>query len=349
LKYNENGTQKNDILLKGLIKIHTESCLKEECPLTKFMKNDGNYNIQKQCLLNYMTIFFNNAMKKFPYNKLLKLYFIEFNFYKKFNLNSVRANLEEVKKMQSDTGEEFVVFCLENEISKIKIKEVNEGNEVEQERLAIEQNYKKLRQLISNSTKLYVEFWGIFATNITNNINMSKLYKLGENLNTCLSDMFSLWENCLKYKKIDLENEYIAQLYSRFLKEILWANKKSEEIQKKINEEHQNLGFQKYVENSQLNNNESILEKEDYVLFVNSNEKGKCNIIQYSNSLIYLLGYQKQEIINKPVEILMPSIFIDGHSKQVEDYIKAMHLQKSNDKDSFRYAEKKKIFYINKK
>ena len=60
LKFNENGNQKNDILLKGIIKIHTETCLKENCPLTKFMKNDGNYNIQKQCLLNYMTIFFNN-------------------------------------------------------------------------------------------------------------------------------------------------------------------------------------------------------------------------------------------------------------------------------------------------
>jgi hypothetical protein len=72
LKFNENGNQKNDILLKGIIKIHTETCLKENCPLTKFMKNDGNYNIQKQCLLNYMTIFFNNAMKRFPYSKLLK-------------------------------------------------------------------------------------------------------------------------------------------------------------------------------------------------------------------------------------------------------------------------------------
>ena len=42
------------------------------------------------------------------------------------------------------------------------------------------QNYKRLKELISSSTKVYVEFWGIFATNITNNLNTIKLYKLGE-------------------------------------------------------------------------------------------------------------------------------------------------------------------------
>lgn len=55
-KYFESGVE-DDILLKGLIKIHTERCLNEVCPLKKFLKNDVNFNIQKQCLLNYMTIY----------------------------------------------------------------------------------------------------------------------------------------------------------------------------------------------------------------------------------------------------------------------------------------------------
>ena len=346
-KFNENVNMKNDILLKGLVKLHTETCLKEDCPLTKFIKNDGNFNVQKQCLLNYMSIFFNNAMKKFPYNKLLKLYFIQFNFFKKYNLNSVRSNLEEIKKMKSDLKEEFIVYCLENEISKAKIKDVKEGNEKEQETLIIERNYRKLKDCISNCTKLYVEFWGIFSTNITNNLNTEKLYKLGEKINMYLKEINSLWEKHLKNKKIEAENECIAQLYSRFLREILWAKNKSEEIQKKIKEEHQIQGFKKLVEeNSQINNFGNILENQDYVIFVNSNDKGKCTISQFSNSLIYLIGYQKQEIINKPIEILMPSIFIEGHSKKVEDFIKTMHYQKDLDKDSYRGIEKKGSFIL---
>ena len=58
LKYNEKGNQKNDILLKGVIKIHTEYCLRENCPLTKFINNDDNFNVQKQCLLNYIYVNF---------------------------------------------------------------------------------------------------------------------------------------------------------------------------------------------------------------------------------------------------------------------------------------------------
>ena len=296
-----------------------------------------------------MSIFFNNAIKKFPYSKILRLYFIQFNFSKKYNLNSVKANLEEIKKMKSDFKEEFIVFCLENEILKMKIKNANEGNETEQEDIYIEQNYKRLKELISSSTKLYVEFWGIFATNITNNLNTIKLYKLGENLNIYLKEINYLWENYLKNKKIDIENENIAQLYARFLREILWANKKSEEIQKKINEELQVQNFKRLEKNNQQFDNNietNIIDNQDYLLFVNSNEKGKCNIIQFSNSLSYLLGYQKQELINKQLEILMPTIFIDGHQKKVEEYIKTIHFQKNSEKDSFRGVEKKKTYIL---
>ena len=347
LKDYEMRNRKNDILLKGLIKLHIETCLREDCPLTKFIENDENFNVQKQCLLNYMSIFFNNAMKIFPDNTLLKLYYINFNFYKKYNLNSVRANLEEIKKMKSDLKEEFVVYVLDNVISKMKIKDVNEGNEKDKEIVLIEQNYKKLKDLISNCTKLYVEFWGIFATNITNNLNTTKLYKLGEKINHYLKEIFNLWDKYLKNKKIDIENENIAQLYSRFLREILWAKNKSEEIQKKINEEHQFQGFKKSNdENQQIDNYEINLENQDYIIFVNSNDKGKCTISQYSNSLIYLIGYQRQEIINKPLEILMPSMFIEGHSKKVEEFIKTMHFQKSLGKDSFHGVEKKRTFIL---
>ena len=98
--------------------------------------------------------------------------------------------------------------------------------------------YQRLKFLIENSTKLYVEFWGIFATNVTNNLNTIKLYNLGEKLNIYLNEINDLWENQLKGKKIELENQSVAQLYSRFLKEILWNKKRSEEIQKKLNDEH---------------------------------------------------------------------------------------------------------------
>jgi len=347
VKYNEVSNQRNDILLKGFIKLHTEFCIKEDCPLTKFIKNKGNINVQKQCLLNYMTIYFNTAIKKFPSSKILKLFYIQFSYDNKYNLNSMKAILEEVKKMKSDLTEEYIIYCVEKEIIRMRLKEINEGTEAEEESLIIEQNYKKLRKYIVNITKLYVEFWGFFANNITNNLNSLKLYKLGQKLNLYLKEINHLWEDNLKNKKIDSENENNAVLYSKFLREVIWDQKKSEIIQKKISEEHNADGFRKLNDAAtQPDNFENLLDNQDFIIFVNSNEKGKCNIMQYSNSLINLIGYQKQEIINKPLEILMPSIFVDGHDKVVEEYIKVMHLQKKPENESNYGNEKKKTFIL---
>jgi hypothetical protein len=55
---NENEGQRNIILLQGNIELHCLDCPENDCSLRKYLINDGNYNIQRQCLLNYMNVFF---------------------------------------------------------------------------------------------------------------------------------------------------------------------------------------------------------------------------------------------------------------------------------------------------
>jgi len=114
-----------------------------------------------------------------------------------------------------------------------------------------------MKKLISNITKLYSEFWGIFEAKVTNNLNLQKLYKLGERINLYLKELTNLWENDLKNKKLDFENEPVAQLYSMFLREILWDKKKSDLVQRKINEEHNLQEFNK-VDMKMIEKRESI-------------------------------------------------------------------------------------------
>ena len=346
----EVENQKNDIILKGLINNHEESCINEDCPLKKFIENSGNYNVQKLCLLNYMNNCFSLGIKQFPESRQLLIAFIQFNYSKKYNLNAVRTHLAKIQKLTNSITEDFIIYSMDQDIKRIKNKvtDVNDGNELEQEVDIIGQKYQRLKFLIENSTKLYGEFWGIFATNVTNNLNTIKLYNLGEKLNIYLNEINDLWENQLKGKKIELENQSVAQLYSRFLKEILWNKKRSEEIQKKLNDEHHRHHEAKKIvdEGMHLGNFDYILENQDYVIFDNSNEKGQCSIVQCSNSITYLLGYLKKDIIGKQIEILMPSIFIDGHSKMLEAHIKKMHSQQNSQRDSFRGSDKKETFIL---
>jgi hypothetical protein len=124
-----------------------------------------------------MAIFFNNSIKKFPNNILIRMYFIQFNYEKKYNLNNIKTTLEQIKKMKYNLSSEFILYCQEKEISRIRVRDVNNDDDEEKDKLVLDQNYKNLKNLIANSIKLYVEFWGIFAANITNNLNTQNFIK----------------------------------------------------------------------------------------------------------------------------------------------------------------------------
>lgn len=104
--------------------------------------------------------------------------------------------------MKNNIKEEFIIYYLENEIINIKYKSSNmdDGTELNQENIILQNKYKKLKDLMINSSKLYAEFWGIFANYITNNLNIHKVYKIGENLNIYLKEINDIWENSLKKK-----------------------------------------------------------------------------------------------------------------------------------------------------
>ena len=344
----KNGN-KDILILKGIIDLHVSSCIREDCPLTKFIKNEGSFNVQKQSLLSYMTYIFNKGLRAFPYDVLIRMYYIQFNFDHKYNLNSISTTFDELKKLQKDNKTKFIIYCQENTIIKLKLNSETENEEQEQnEKLILEQNYQKMKKLISTVTKLYAEFWGIFEAKITNNLNLQKLYKLGEKINIYLKELNNLWEKDLKNRKLDFENESIAQLYSLFLKEILWDQKKSELVQKKINEEHNLQENNKPQDEIKKNFMLHSIEVQDYIIFVKANEKGQCTIIQFSNSLSYILGYEKHEILNKPFEILLPAIFKESYTKEIETFIQTSNTKKELDDYTMKQREENIILIKNK-
>ena len=339
---NENERQRNNVLLKGNIRVHNMTCIHTDCPLRKFWNNESNFNLQRQCLLNYMNFYLQTGLKKYPKNVSLLILFIYFNYSKKFNLNSVKTNLYQLKKLKCTLKESFIIYCMEQ-----NIKNMKNGNEIEmsiesdnnlsQVEIIIEQKYQNLKFLIENSIKLFGEFWGLFSTNVTNKLNKKKLYILGEKLNKYLSEINNLWENELKNKKIDIEYQNIIQLYSQFLLEILWNKKKSAEVSQKLNEE--NLNFQenynkkKEEKNCGIKRIEEIIDNQDYIMFTDWDEKGNCKIIQCSASLSHFLGYPKYDIIGRPMDIILPNILIEDFFKFIEENIQMLHNEQNSQKD----------------
>ena len=344
----EDKGQRNTILLKGNIKMHNISCSDKDCPLKKFMDNEGNFNMQKQCLLNYMNIFFNKGLKLFPNNVQILILYIQFNYTKRFNLNIAKTNLILLKKLECNLKEKFVIYCMEQSIKNSNENENDLNNENDKDNEIkvdiIEQKYQKLKILIESSIKLYGEFWGIFSTNVSTNLNTNKLYSLGEKLNIYLNEINNLWENELKNKRISDECQSIVQLYSKFLLEVLWDKKKSKEVYKKLNDENlNNFLINENKKSNEENKNiveniDDLVDNQDYLLFADSDEKGNCKIIQSSISFTNLLGYQKNEIIGKTLNIIFPNFLIEEHYKHLEENINLLR-NKLNIQKNLSYQE----------
>jgi len=335
---NENKSKRYIMVLRGNIKVHNRFCSDKDCPLIKFINNEGNFNVQKQCLLNYMNNFFNNGLKLYPKNFNLLILFIYFNYSKRFNLNSARLNFIQLKSIECSIKNKYIIYCMEQKIKNINFNgnsnfENEKDNNMEMN--LIEQKYQQLKKYIENSIKLYVEFWGIFSTNISSKINTTKLHTIGEKINLYLNEINNLWDNELKNQKLSNEYQNIIQLYSKFLLEVLWDQKKSKEVYKKlIEEDMDNYRQNDNKKNKEKQNNIEVVEdNQDFLLFGDFDEKGNCKIIQSSESFANFLGYKKIDIIGKSLKIIFPNILIEEHSKYLEENIKLFNDGKNNQND----------------
>lgn len=205
-----------------------------------------------------------------------------------------------------------------------------------------------VKVLIESAAKLYGEFWGSLSTNLTNNLNLKKLFFVGNKLNQILNEINQLWENELKHKKIDLENQSIVQLYAYFIREILKNTKKSDEISKKLNEEHHFENKMSETDKIDFDNLDLLLENQDLVLYSRTNEKGEAHIIQCSNAVVSMFGYTKQEIIGKKIEYLMPVVYHADHNKNLSSKIKTLRSSYNYQKNIFINTDKKQIFILPK-
>ena len=323
--------ERNITLLKGNIKYHNLFCTDNDCPLTKFISNEGNINVQSQCLLNYINRFFIKGIKMFPNNFNILILIVYFNFSHRFNLNNGRLYLDQIKHLNCGIKEKYIIYCLEKIIEDKKNNDLNMDNDKQKNNQAdlTEQKYQKLKYLIENSIKYYSEFWGIFSTNISSKINTNKLYNLGEKLNIYLNEMNNLWDNELKNKKIDNNYQNIVQLYSRYLLEVLWDQKKSKEIYKKLNDDNLNnyIINNNKIENEKGNNNniESLIDNQEFLLFAEYDEKKNCKIVEISLSFSSFLCYQKSDLIGKSIQKIFPNILFEGNNKFLENYFHQIH------------------------
>jgi len=154
-----NVFKRNEIIIRGQISLHEENCLDEECPLKKFLENEGNFSVQRTSLMQYANILYVQAIKQFPDSQAILLNFLKFNYEKKYNLGTAQIYLEKIERFKNSIREDYIIFF----IKKCQTTIINEQGEeiVINEEDTPKHKINRFKLLIDASIKLYGEFWEI--------------------------------------------------------------------------------------------------------------------------------------------------------------------------------------------
>jgi hypothetical protein len=153
-----NKLIRNDTLLKGYILHHEEYCIKENCPLKKYLANPDDFNIQKMSLLHYMNIIFNEAINKFSNSKTLILNYVQFNYENNFNMNSAKTYLGKLEKMKNNFEQEFIIYSIKENFNTFN---KNNKHNSEDEKFRIEELVSHKFKRCKNKLYYIIDFFYI--------------------------------------------------------------------------------------------------------------------------------------------------------------------------------------------
>ena len=175
--------------------------------------------------------------------------------------------------------------------------------------------YNEFKSLISKTSSLYYDFWSsLFSSHIQGTMDFLKLNEIGNKINKLKEKIDKTFIKLNKIKKNDFE---LLKLYESFIKNIL-------NNEKKYNDYHNisiNLKSYKIIKNKEIdysNFDLGILNEtdENSYLIISTEEERGGTILNMSLNACHILGYYKNELIGKNINILIPEIFKKMHDKE---------------------------------
>jgi len=315
------------ILLDGYMEIHKQSWKKDEDPqktkgvknnrFTKSLMNQDETLNEKYALLIqmlYKMYFF--GIKKFPNNTSLM---ISYAFFLLEKMHTKQQALQELTQAETNSpafDEQFIIYrykkIIEDEIAESQ-NEGQGGMDVVSE-VAFQTHLKQLQANIEKSSLLHMEFWSQLSED---NPDLAKLSDIGTKINFSVQYVEDNWS---KLQKINASNTRAMRLYGKFLIEILNDKDGGDELLEKARNISNVMANKKYmnitgVANDEFNNEAmptiSISGEQDNYGIITS-----CNLQASS-----IFGYNKTELINRRVNVLMSQVFSKFHDAFLENYL----------------------------
>jgi PAS domain S-box-containing protein len=337
------------ILLDGYIEIHKQTCNKDDCPLKQkvvknsrltksLLNNDENLNEKYALLIQLLYKMYFYGIKKFPNNTSLRISYAFFLLEKMHSKQQALQELGQAEQNKPPFDEQFIIFrykkIIEDEIAESQ-NEGTGGLDVVSE-IAFQNHLRQCQANIEKSALLHMEFWSQLSED---NPDLAKLNDIGSKINTSVAHVEEHW---IKLQKINTNMPKAMRLYGKFLIEIINDKEGGEELLERARN-IMNINTNKKAMNMvNMAANDDFANEATPTIFM-SGEQDKFAIITGINlAAASMFGYNKTELINRKVNVLMPQIYSKYHDSFVENYLNNNDNKLANtNKEKFVFGKNK--------
>ena len=310
-------------LLYSYINNYERTCTDEQCGLKSFLKiplKPQNFSDMRICLLQHAEVLYRNALSKYPFYVKLRISYALF-LYRKVNKKQQGTNEALLlNKYSTNFEDSFLIFRAQK-----LIEDENIGNSIDDinsktiSPIIFKAILNNIKNTMGKIAMNYIDFWTILSRGEeTNNDNFRRMNKIGNRIsklnNVLIYDIERL-------ERVNLYDQDTIKLYSQYLIDILNDQESANKYNSKLIELEQ--AKHQYNEDNIFNMNfKAMSRSEEYKYIVISCSPGNFGIIcNMSLSVNVLFGFTKEELVGRPLDYILPEIFIIPHKKLLQEKV----------------------------
>ena len=314
------------IILNGFINEHEASCENLECPLKIYLQNTQSKEKEKEkvrnksinsdinsILISFAGKLYQEGLSKFKDCTALRISYAFYLLEKMNNKNMAVAEFVTAEKYSPPFDEQFIIYrykkMIEDEYSDIQGDNNQDlgGNLDVVSLLAFDNHYRQCRLAIERAAALHMEFWNSL---IEDHPDLSKLSRNGSRINTTIMAVEEHWS---KMQKLNPNTTKGLKLYSDFLISVLNDEEGGRELMSRARD---NTYTKVTVTDANNTTNPMNFAPDGTACVIAGSEKGKIGeILNLNMGVCRIFGFSKAELVGKNVEILMPELYAQSHSK----------------------------------
>ncbi|CAK82690.1 unnamed protein product (macronuclear) [Paramecium tetraurelia] len=338
------NNQQFNIMLNALIDVHKNTCQIDDCVfknkkqinLRIIQQKDEDISQRDYNIYLLLGEIYSRTMRKHSTHSKLR---INYAFYLLDYLKQRQQALNEL--IQAETlcpslDNEFTIFrykqIIEYEMNAAQNE--NFGNLDVASELAFQNYMKSFQNKIERATLMHMDFWSQLQEDSP---DLGKMNDIGAKINLAIIQVEELWN---KMQKMTSNLPKAMRLYAKFIIEVLQDKDYGEELLEKAKFLQIQNSKMKNKSQIQIFNVDDINFESLPTLIVSVQNDKFAQISNLNLSACNLLGYHKTELLNRRINMIIPTIYAKFHDQYIDGFFEKSDASKIS-KEKFVYLKLK--------